>query len=939
MAYDDYYIDRLTMKGSCDADISGTYPTSDHANDAPGQPVGCKFLAPGEPATTARANRTRYQLAHNCDILKGPLDAMLAVGRVAALNSFGPASSITINPLATGGSDVEFSTAGYLYVGNATDYSNNQESRDTLFQLLDEDYNEVLVGGAEVKVTDVSPAGAQPGNGFYNAGVVTLTLSDTIPSGNYRLVYARDTTLATFPDDALIRSEIRGIQEAAGEVGLKGAYILDPSSAPARPADFIGPTCLQDALTALGGDCTLFLRSGTYAVGALNVSQDQVRMVGEAFDSVILQPGSGNDFTVSGDSVTLEKLQVDIASGQKMSITNTIQQRAQLIDLLITGDLEIGVGGSVQYLLMDRVRVLSGNGVGAVYMEDTYSSTFRDCMFVCDTAATSPALEMNHVERLSFVNCRFDGGTTRTAYIHETGGGVGQVSFTDCRFGGAQGAANATLEVVLSGSGPGRIAFDCCKFYSSKALNTGDTIPVADLTIPSGHSISFRDCFFSTSNRALFDSNSVLGQLILDNCEFAQTRNGTFTISGAPLFYALAGTNVGEISVRNLTIRAQLWDGSAIAAVVLGAVRGSNVKIDFTGFGGGGIVSTDEMVYMSRCFIDQVVVDFANIAPRASAGGSDAAVKIVYESLITDLYIKGLDGDWGFAAGDLPVVHIEGGYGAGAGYVQAVVDGMRLENETTWQPVPVGCIRIEQYGTLRHLEVAQQRWDVGTYTSFITLGLATSPTRAKLLDALITLGESVFNPILYNVVAVYNDGDHWEICDNKFVIYPYEESGGPPPVIWPRRIICAGLSASPLTWPDPDPLYGQKFGRICNNHINWKPDAAYDLDPSLSPNGALIFLTDDAWFCTVHDNFFMVEGSIPNGNYCIWIENTAALFGGATSDNEPNACAGHSCIGNKAWAVDAVFGAQGFCTYSTGLPVGPNTTTHDSMGIAVCNTV
>lgn len=930
MAYDDFYIDKVTMRGNCDVDSTGI-GVDEHADDAPGQPAGCKFLAPGEPATTERANRTRLQLAENCDILKGPLDAMIAVGQVASLNSFGPASSITINPLATGGSDIEFSTPGYLYMGNATDYGDNQESRDTLFQLVDSDYNEVLVGGAEVKVSATAPV--VPGVGFYNTGVVTLTLSDTIPAGDYRLIYAGDSSIATLPEDTFIRSEIRGVHEAAGEVALKGAYVLDPSAAPTRPADFIGPTCLQDALTALGDGCVLFLRKGTYATGALEISQNRVSLYGESHFDTIIQPGSGNDFTISGDDVHIENMYFDLAAGQKLEIIDTTPgtvYRPALVHVTIVQDLVLG-GSGLQYVnqpLLDRVRVITSAGFG-LYMCNTFSGTIRDSYFSGGSAQASPACEITGCYRLEFSNTQFEGGTGRTLYIHETLGSVSQISFRDCTITGQQGATLPAAEI----DGASLVMFDNSTFFNSLGLGSGDVVPTVLLNIPDKQSMFFRNCSISSTNRAVFHSGTVFGQLVLDNCILNQAASGTPAISGDEIV-SLLSTDDGEISVRNLTITVDRYTSGGSGCVSMAKVRGSKVRFDFTGFT-GGITTVDPMVYLNSCYLNGVVVDFGDLAPEAT-GGAEAAVYVRDESLIKDLLIKGLDGDWGGGGPSLPALRVEGSVGGGGGLVQAVVDGLRLESDTSWIPNQTGTICIEQYGTVRHLEWFDIPY-ASAVTTLIRMGWETSPTRAKLLDSSIFFNE---NEECYQVVGVYGDGDDFEICNNIFTIYAWQESSGPPPEIWPRRVVNVGLSASLPTWPDPDETVGQKFGKICNNTFWWRSATVpYDLDPPLGANGAFVFMNDGAMFCTVHDNFFKIQNSMPNGNYAIWVDNASVTMGGATLSNAADGQVnGHTFFGNKVWVVDQVATAQGVVFYSTGTVVGGDLSTTPYANQAVGNT-
>lgn len=204
--------------------LAGTVTSITNRPDHP-----ASWITNGENAEQTITNRPHQHLAENADILKDRLDEQKALVQIADITSFtGP--SLTIDPDAGTGSDIDFATAGYLYVGNS-DYSGaTQDDFDSLFHFMDEYDNDVVFGGEQVKITAIAPGGAALGNGFFNGAIVTLTVGTdstpagvTLPSGNYRLRYARDTTLATMPNDALIKSEIRSAHDAPYQMStLKG---------------------------------------------------------------------------------------------------------------------------------------------------------------------------------------------------------------------------------------------------------------------------------------------------------------------------------------------------------------------------------------------------------------------------------------------------------------------------------------------------------------------------------------------------------------------------------------------------------------------------------------------------------------------------------------------------------------------------------------------
>ena len=203
---------QLTITGSgfdageffygCNADITDGPPGS-----------GSRGLAPGEDALSVNFNRAAYALAENDEYLHGKITRDIGTPEVAALTGHS-GTTIVIDPSNTSG-DVLYD--GTLYLGEATWPGagfTTQERLDQLFQLLDENYNEVLVGGSEVKVTSL--AGNSLGDGFVSTAT-TLGLNATLPSGNYRIAYLAGTTLEDLPPYAFSLAGLRGLEELPGE--------------------------------------------------------------------------------------------------------------------------------------------------------------------------------------------------------------------------------------------------------------------------------------------------------------------------------------------------------------------------------------------------------------------------------------------------------------------------------------------------------------------------------------------------------------------------------------------------------------------------------------------------------------------------------------------------------------------------------------------------
>lgn len=268
MAYGDYKT-RTQLRGSITT-ISAASPD--------GAPAA--WIHNGESAEQSISNRPADAIAANCDELKARFDADLAIGEFSAFTeSGGGTSSITIDPDNGGGSTVNFD--GSLYLGTVGNWPSGQEGRDTLFELLDSDFNEVVVNNAKVVVSACSEV--IPG-GFHTTGIVTLTLSDTIPNGNYRLGYGIGTTLATMPEAGLMKLDVRGLHEASGQ---QPADMVQYSGGPAWHDGTTNPaTDVEAQLDKVVTD--LVSNDGSDRIGATAKTSDFEPMVAGSIEDQIV---------------------------------------------------------------------------------------------------------------------------------------------------------------------------------------------------------------------------------------------------------------------------------------------------------------------------------------------------------------------------------------------------------------------------------------------------------------------------------------------------------------------------------------------------------------------------------------------------------------------------------------------------------------------------
>ncbi len=169
--------------------ISGT-PAFADGQKAGGPNAGTYFVAFGEDATSADANRANQALAQNTDFLDDLFHRDLAQVTVTA--NVGPTGSPTPSITLVG-------PGIFLGISVFTPLTE-------LFQITDANDNDIEVSGVKVRVASIS--GGSVGGGF-SSGSVTLTLNISIPTGaTYHVYYGSRTNLATLPADALFADRL-----------------------------------------------------------------------------------------------------------------------------------------------------------------------------------------------------------------------------------------------------------------------------------------------------------------------------------------------------------------------------------------------------------------------------------------------------------------------------------------------------------------------------------------------------------------------------------------------------------------------------------------------------------------------------------------------------------------------------------------------------------
>lgn len=572
MAYTDYKT-QTQLRGSV---------TTISPNSPDGAPA--QWIHNGESAQQTITNRPVDALALNMDNLKIPLDADKAIGEVGALTTFS-GSSITINPDATGGAHIDFAVAGTLYVGNSAKYTAPaQELIDNLFQFLDEDYNEVMVDGAEVKVTAVAnPPGADFGNGFFSGAVVTLTLSDTVPSGNYRLKYSKGTTIATLPDDALITSDIRGLQEGSAENQKPMWAVCAPAGG---RGDYAGADAFEEAVA--NGEKRIYLKAGTYGPLTADTALTAIEYImGEGVDAVTIQISgnynmtdmpSGHGFTVEVTSAAANNNHVTLADGAVVRSVKFKSLRLHMnsnvvVDNILCGGFWGGFivpantynvkGSNISYDASDfsssqffkieeACRNLEFSNIRPLVIGSNLASIGEPLLYFEGTTASSG---------VKFTNCYFE---TSSSYALQTGNDVEYATFENCVF-----ENNDTVNATVFISGASEVAFIGCRIEqlatTSSSPNTAIRVESAsNLTMKSCNIVSnavrqaarfssvsfsiFESCWFETTSEdySTVELTGAMSYITIQSCRFEQA--STTSTGTNPAFFVANTLTKSKIS-------------------------------------------------------------------------------------------------------------------------------------------------------------------------------------------------------------------------------------------------------------------------------------------------------------------------------------------------------------------------------------------------------
>ncbi len=595
----------------------------DRIDGPPG--TGSRAFSPGEDALSKNFNRSAFALAENDEYLGDiVVKRELAYKEVGVLAAFS-ANNIKIDPSGASLGNVNYT--GSLYLGEAG-WPASQENLDSLFQLLDENYNEVIVDGVEVKITSIQAPRAV-GDEFVTT-ITQLNLNKTVPSANYRIAYGRGTTLENIPAYSLIGADIRGLHEAAGETNRKAFVVCTPAGG---TGDFAGADAVLNALAAYpSGDVVIFIRNGSYNIANAGITAVPrgVTLVGEAVSGpgvangvILLLNGAGGIVLLGADS-HIEKIQFRAATPDGTQILAVFNANCSLRNASID-QLKLSVSGD--WSTIENVRILPYDV--AIEADQSNHSKFKNI------EVSEPAVDTASELVLFSGNTEGLVVTDLNVTITTAGFSVGGITlsgaatyFQRTRFDNCYVQSQDGIALSIIGKCWG-VSFEDCAFYSDRTIvDTGSTVYDLD--------ISFRNCYFDNQGSAWYRTHAArlmsttpsggftsTGGVVLENCHFSDSYCTGNTDPADPGGVPTAGV--------------------AFPVLEFSGVSGRNVSFQRTLLAYN--VEDSPWMSLSNCRINGVTLNASGgtFTPFSYAGYSDGIIEVLGQSFITDLrYVNAL---------------------------------------------------------------------------------------------------------------------------------------------------------------------------------------------------------------------------------------------------------------------------------------------------------
>lgn len=709
-----------------------------------------------------------------------------ALTQRSTISSFPSGSSLTVDPTGGAAGDVNFT--GHLYLGNAAGYSGaTQDNFDTLFQFTDDEDNEVVVGGEEIKVTGIS--GAALGDGFFNGGAVVLTLGTdatpagvAVPAGNYRLKYARETTLATLPDDALIAAEIRGGHEAAGEVQRRSSFIcaIDTSEG---PVDFVGASAIEDALsilpTTVGEGFTLRVRRGSYTLpSAWPASGDYIKIVGEGvgettltltsnltlggygiFDRVLLSLGSYDLYANIG--CAFSNLAVSGSVGSVLRMAEFFSMRNSSVSIISLD------GTSSSRVMLDQVFVSSS---GPMMTLSSAKEVFIRSSYFEGFGIATYGIDIDNSERVSFEDCEIQhvSASSRLLYLQT----CSDISFKNCLIRG-RSAAPYGIEYTTNAK---RVSFENCDIRSEE----GAVVGIASL--PGSAVMSFHNCKFShevvgsptvTSSFAILTGDRV----VADNCEFYPS-------------------NWSPIS-------------SAHSCLALQGVHAKNLLLDMSGQeGNAGLTLNRRWIVAADSTVDGLTVD-QGLATTIATPTSVAYQAVDLDaSTVRNLKMIGIGGVWYSGGEGARLVRL-----VGSADREAILDGFEIATRSSaplWTPhASTALCRLGGEARLSRLVWDDHEIEPGVVVDRLVNGFGSNNTVENCRMIVATNNDDIRSLLQFRL-----DGSNNRINNNYLSLTPLAQNGVGGPFY-----NCVYISGTGVLGASNEE--GQIYGQFCGNTVRF----------------------------------------------------------------------------------------------------------------------
>lgn len=700
------------------------------------------------------------------------------------------------------------------------------------------------------------PAGPDWKDGTTNPAT-TLSLQTTkivtdlaALTGAPKIGATAQTSGGTSVSDGSVATQIGELLVYLDAASLKSVYVLDATGAEA--ADYSGSSALQDAITDLGSDCTLFLRSGTYELPAgadYDITADNIVIIGESEDTTIIEIDDGYDVILTGNSLHFKNIKFTIDGGAT-SVTNVdlAGDRCELKNCTLT-DMTIKIEGDY-----NKVTDCICGGFRQGFVMFSATKTYISNVVISEPSSPSSSFPLISLEQCS--DCHFDGVISNSSSSacpgvwFEGSPEQSRITFKECCIRVGDDAALEFYQGSLKD-----LLFESCRFESQdgkglhiNATKTFDNISFIGCTFRSLGTvleseilltakianITFQRCNFENSNSSYYDGpvlsmNVNLEESIIESvsrCNFIDCRIIDTKSKGCT---TVADPGTTEVPT------------DVVGVVALVGVHVENLIVDRQGITYD--IQDSPWVKLTDCIVNGLTIrydcDSGNVFSYDD--NSDGLIEVLDNSVLKNLVVRGplglgCDSTNGWAR---PLLYIKGKRTYGITDLRsgaiAVVDGVEIKQTTTdeWYAISTLIANIDDFATLRRLTVGDtmEFSKSGGYNKVTGRLIELSGMCSKLEDCFISLTDGSTNGGLL-----------------KYVIYSY---GSSPCEIINNKIYLDDPTVSTINLDAVVYFFGSSYSEFSGNTIRCASGALpYDLG---SYKGT-VFFRSDCNGCRVHGN-------------------------------------------------------------------------------------